>query len=137
LIASGVHFLSSSPFNYSVARFSHAFNPESFDSVTGQAQIRTNDGQQLRTGFTLRNNLYLAKDHYLCYVADDGINEPASWPVNEVSSTIGICGPNAVDTTEEWAVFAERSGLYICWGSDPVKITPEIQTDASGTGKIS
>ncbi|HEX3156799.1 MAG TPA: hypothetical protein VHV32_19375 [Candidatus Angelobacter sp.] len=125
------------PFNYSTARISHAFNPESFDSVTGQVQIRANDGQALRAGFPLRNNLYFAKDHYLCYVTDDGINEPSSWAVNEVSATIGICGPNACDWTEEWAVFAERSGLYICWGSDPVKITPEIQTDASGTGKVS
>jgi len=126
-----------SPFNYSTARVSHAFNPESYDGTTGQIQVRPNDGQQLRAGFPLRNNLYLAKDHYLCYVADDGVNEPASWAVNEVSGTIGICGPNAVDWNEEWAVFAERSGCYVCWGSDPVKLTPEIQNDASGTGKIS
>lgn len=125
------------PFNYSTARFSHAFNPESYDATTGQLQVRPNDGQQLRAGFPLRNNLYLAKDHYLCYVTDDGVNEPASWGVNEVSATIGICGPNAVDWTEEWAVFAERAGLHICWGSDPVKLTPEIQVDASGTGQVS
>lgn len=125
------------PFNSSTARLSHAFNPESYDATTGQIQVRPSDGQQLRAGFPLRNNLYLAKDHYLCYTADDGVNEPAAWTLNEVSATVGICGPNAVDWNEEWAVFAERSGLYICWGSDPVKITPEIQTDASGTGKIS
>ena len=124
------------PFNYSTAWFSHAFNPESFDNTTSQVQVRPNDGQQLHTGFPLRNSYYLAKDHYLCYVTDDGVNEPASWQVTEVSSTIGICGPNAVDYTEEFAVFAERSGLYICWGSDPVKITQEIQYDATKTGKI-
>lgn len=125
------------PFNYSTARGSHAFNPESYDGTTGQIQIRPGDGQQLRAGFPLRNNLYLAKDHYLCYVTDDGINEPASWAVNEVSATVGICGPNAVDWNEEWAVWAERSGAYICWGSDPVKISPEIQLDAAGIGRPS
>jgi hypothetical protein len=125
-----------SPFNYSTAWFSHAFNPESYDNTTSSIQVRPNDGQQLRAGFPIRNNYYLAKDHYLCYVADDGVNEPASWPVNEVSSTVGICGPNAVDWTEEWAVFAERSGLYVIWGGDPVKVTPEIQEDASKTGKL-
>ena len=124
------------PFNYSTGRFSHAFNPESFDSVTGAIQVRPTDGQQLRAGFPLRNNLYLAKDHYLCYVVDDGVNEPASWAVNEVSATIGICGPNAVDWTEEWATFAERAGLHVCWGSDPVKVTPEFQVDATHTGKV-
>jgi hypothetical protein len=125
-----------SPANASIARLSRAFNPESFDSVTGQVQIRTGDGQQLRAGFPLRNSLYLAKDHYLGYVTDDGVNEPASWQFTEVSATIGICGPNAVDWSEEWAAFAERSGLYLCWGSDPVKITSEIQNDASDSGKI-
>lgn len=125
------------PFNYSTARGSHAFNPESYDGTTGQIQVRPGDGQQLRAGFPLRNNLYLAKDHYLCYVTDDGINEPANWAVNEVSATVGICGPNAVDWNEEWAVWAERSGAYICWGSDPVKISPEIQLDAAGIGRPS
>jgi hypothetical protein len=129
-------YQTATPFNYSTARLSHAFNPESYDGTTGQIQVRPGDGQTMRAGFPLRNNLYFGKDHYLCYVTDDGVNEPASWAVNEVSGTIGICGPNAVDYNEEWAVFAERSGLYICWGSDPVKITPEIQSDASGTGKI-
>lgn len=130
-------FATNNPFNSSVARFSHAFNPESFDSVTGQVQVRPGDGQQLRSGFPLRNSLYLAKDHYLGYVTDDGTNEPASWTFTEVSATIGICGPNAVDWTEEWAAFAERSGLYVCWGGDPVKITQEIQFDASFAGRVS
>jgi hypothetical protein len=124
------------PYNYSTAWLSHSFNPESYDNTTSQIQIRPNDGTQLRAGFPLRNNFYLAKDHYLCYVTDDGVNEPGSWAVNEVSATIGICGPNSVDWTEEWSVFAERSGLYIFWGSDPIKITPEIQQDASSTGKV-
>lgn len=125
------------PFNLSTARASHAFNPESYDGTTGQIQVRSGDGQQLRAAFPLRNNLYLAKDHYLCYVTDDGVNEPSSWAVNEVSATVGICGPNAVDWNEEWAVWAERSGAYICWGSDPVKISPEIQVDAAGIGRPS
>jgi delta endotoxin len=125
------------PFNASTARISRAFNPESFDSILSQVQIRSGDGQQLRAGFPLRNSLYLAKDHYLGYVTDDGVNEPASWTFTEVSATVGICGPNAVDWNEEWAVFAERSGFYVCWGSDPVKITPEIQTDATNTGRTS
>lgn len=130
-------FATNTPYNSSIARLSRAFNPESFDSVTGQVQIRPGDGQQLRAGFPLRNSLYLAKDHYLGYVTDDGVNEPASWAFTEVSATTGICGPNAVDWNEEWATFAERSGLYICWGSDPVKLTPEIQIDGSFQGRTS
>lgn len=124
------------PYNFSTARISHSFNPESYDATVDAIQIRPNDGQMLHASWTLRSNLYLFKDHYSCYVTDDGVNEPASWAVNEASLTVGVCGPNAIDGTEEWFVTAERSGLYIWWGSDPVKITPEIQQDASKTGKI-
>jgi hypothetical protein len=124
------------PYNYSTAFLSHSFNPESYDNTTSSIQVRPNDGTQLRAAAPIRNNMYLMKDHYMCYVTDDGVNEPASWPVNEVSATVGCCGPNAVDWTEEWFVTAERSGLYIVWGSDPVKITPEIQQDATSTGKV-
>lgn len=130
-------FPTNTPLNSSVARISYAFNPEGFDGVTGQVQVRPGDGQTLRAGFPLRNSLYLAKDHYLGYVTDDGVNEPANWQFTEVDATTGICGPNAVDWTNEWAVFAERSGLWICWGSDPVKLTPEIQSDASFAGRVS
>jgi len=124
------------PVNFSTVRYSHAFNPESFDGTTGAVQVRPDDGQQLRASFPIRENSYLAKDNYLCYTADDGVNEPSSWPVVEVSATVGICGPNAVDWTEEWAVFAHRTGVYVCWGSDPIKINQEIEEDASLTGKV-
>lgn len=123
-------------YNYSTAWLSHAFNPESFDNTTSQIQVRPGDGQQLRCGAPLRNSYYLLKDHYMGYVTDDGVNEPSSWTFTEVSATVGGCGPNAIDWTEEWFTFAERSGAYICWGGDPVKLTQEIQEDASGTGKI-
>jgi hypothetical protein len=125
-----------SPVNASNARLSYVNNPESYDGVTGNIGIRPNDGQTLRGQFPIRSNYYFGKDNYLCYVTDDGTNEPSSWAVNEVSATIGICGPNAVDWTEEWAVFAHRTGFYLCLGSDPIKINQEIMDDASGTGQI-
>jgi hypothetical protein len=124
------------PVNASNARLSYANNPEGYDGVTGNIGIRPNDGQTLRGQFPIRNNYYFGKDNYLCYVTDDGVNEPALWSVNEVSATIGICGPNAVDWTEEWAVFAHRTGFYVCLGSDPIKVSQEIQEDASKTGQI-
>lgn len=132
-------FPTNTPYNYSTARFSHSFNPESFDSVTSSVQVRPNDGQRLQAGFPVRGNYYLGKDSYLAYVTDDGVNEPASWGggVVEVSPDIGICGPNAVDWTQEWAAFAHRSGVYLVWGSDPVKISQEIQYDASFSNKPS
>lgn len=129
-------FPTSAPINLSTAYLSYAFNPEGFSGTTGQIQVRPGDGQGLQGSFTLRGTYYLLKDHYWASATDDGVNEPASWPVTEISSTIGTCSGNAIDTTEEWAVAVERSGMYLFWGGDPVKITPEIQEDASKSGKI-
>jgi hypothetical protein len=66
---------------------------------------------------------------------DDGQNEPSYWQFTEISQTIGICGPDAYDAGEEWAVFANRNGLYAFWGAEPIKISQEIQEDGSQTGK--
>jgi len=132
-------FPTNSPVNSTIARISHANNPESFDGLLDVVQIAAPGAsasvQSLRASWQLRTNLYLAKDHYLCYVTDDGVNEPASWTITEVSNTIGCCGPNAWDGVEEWVVFADRSGLYLTSGSDPVKIMQEIQEDVSGNNK--
>lgn len=130
-------FPTQTPVNTSIVRVSYSQNPEGFDGVTGQITVTPNDGQQVRAAFTIRNNFYIAKDNYLAYATDDGVNEPANWAVNEVSNLIGCCGPNAWDAGEEWVVFVHRSGVYIFWGQDPVKISEEIAYDASGTGKFS
>lgn len=125
------------PVDASDARVSYVNNPEGYDGVTGRIGVRRNDGQTLRAQFPMGNNrYYFGKDNYLCYVVDDGVNESALWPVNEVSATIGICGPNALDWTEEWAVFAHRTGFYLCLGSDPIKVNQEIMEDASNSGEI-
>lgn len=129
-------FLTNAPVNTGQARLSYAFNQESYDGTTSIVSVRPLDGQSLRASFVIRGVLYLAKDRYLASVTDDGINEPSFWPVTEVSSTVGVCGPNAVDFTEEWAALACRNGLYIFWGSDPVKVSDEIFEDVTGSGKI-
>lgn len=129
------------PFNLSLARISHANNPESFDGLLDQIQVQALGDlgpaglQGLEASWKIRSNLYLAKDHYLCYVTDDGQNEPSVWQVQEVSNTIGCCGPNAWDGTEEWVCFSERSGMYYTNGSDPIKVVQEIQEDVSQSGK--
>lgn len=134
-------FPTKTPYNLSLARVSHANNPESFDGLLDQIQVVALGDlgpagiQGLQASWKIRSNLYLAKDHYLCYVTDDGQNEPSVWQVQEVSNTIGCCGPNAWDGTEEWVTFAERSGMYFTTGSDPVKVMQEIQEDVSQSGK--
>ncbi len=58
---------------------------------------------------------------------DDGTNEPDKWTISEVSNKVGTPSVHGVDLGEDWAVIAAREGLYLYSGSEPVKISQEIQ----------
>ena len=120
-------FASAEPYNTSLVRASLAEDPESYNGVSGFLNISENDGQSVRAAFLLRERLYFVKDRS-CYVTnDDGVNEPASWTINEISRTVGTPSAAGVDTGEDWAVIAGRAGVYLFDGGEPVKISQEIQ----------
>jgi hypothetical protein len=58
-------FPTSLPLNASIVRASGTEEPEAYDGVTGFMNIGENDGQCIRAAFTLRSNLYLAKERSL------------------------------------------------------------------------
>ena len=89
--------------------------------------VSEDDGQTVRAAFLLRENLYFVKDRSIYQTADDGVNEPALWTINEVSVTVGTPSVQGVDTGEDWAVIAGQAGMYIFDGGEPVKISQEIQ----------
>jgi hypothetical protein len=113
--------------NPSLARCSGTEEPEAYDGVTGIMSIAENNGQGIRAAFTIRNNLYFVKERSMYVTADDGVNEPALWQVEEVSNQVGTPSAHGVGIGEEWAVIAGRSGLYLFDGSEPTKISQEIQ----------
>jgi len=108
-------------------RCSGTEEPEAYDGVTGIMSIAENNGQGIRAAFTIRNNLYFVKERSMYVTADDGVNEPALWQVEEVSNQVGTPSAHGVGIGEEWAVIAGRSGLYLFDGSEPTKISQEIQ----------
>jgi hypothetical protein len=120
-------FPTTQPYNTSLVRASHAEDPESYDGVSGFLNVSENDGQSVRAAFLLRERLYFVKDRAVYVTEDDGVNEPASWTINEVSRAVGTPSVAGVDTGEDWAVIAGRAGLYIFDGGEPVKISQEIQ----------
>ena len=89
--------------------------------------IAENNGQGIRAAFTLRNNLYFVKERSMYVTATDGVNEPALWQVEEVSNQVGTPSAHGVGIGEEWVVIAGRSGLYYFDGSEPIKLSQEIQ----------
>ena len=113
--------------NSSRVRASATQAPESYDGVTGIQEIAVNNGQGIRAAFKLRNNLYFAKERSLYVTATDGVNEPALWSVEEVSNKVGTPSAHGVGYGEEWVVIAGRSGLYYFDGSEPIKLSQEIQ----------
>ncbi len=115
------------PFNSSLVRASLAENPESYDGVSGLLSVAENNGQAVRAAFVLRGQLYLVKEHSIYSTQDDGVNEPTHWTLSEVSRTVGTFSVNGAEVGEDWAVIADRSGLYIFDGGEPVKISQEIQ----------
>jgi hypothetical protein len=120
-------FPTAEPYNTSLVRASFAENPESYDGVSGFLSVSENDGQTVRAAFRLRERLYFVKDRSMYVTQDDGVNEPASWTIGEVSRTVGTPAVAGVDTGEDWAVIAGRAGMYIFDGGEPVKISQEIQ----------
>src|SRR5580700_3701788 len=115
------------PYNTSLVRASFAEDPESYDGVSGFMNVSENDGQTVRAAFLLRERLYFVKDRSIHVTEDDGVNEPASWAINEVSRAVGTPSVAGVDMGEDWAVIAGRAGLYIFDGGEPIKISQEIQ----------
>jgi hypothetical protein len=120
-------FPTAQPYNTSLVRASFAEDPESYDGVSGFMNVSESDGQTVRAAFLLRERLYLVKDRSLHVTEDDGVNEPASWTINEVSNAVGTPSVAGVDVGEDWAVIAGRAGMYIFYGGEPIKISQEIQ----------
>jgi len=113
--------------NASLVRCSETEEPEAYDGVTGIMSVAENNGQGIRAAFTIRNNLYFVKERSMYVTADDGVNEPALWQIEEVSNQVGTPSVHGVGIGEEWVVIAGRSGLYLFDGAEPTKISQEIQ----------
>ncbi|HEX5422056.1 MAG TPA: hypothetical protein VFW94_00785 [Candidatus Acidoferrales bacterium] len=120
-------FLTNESINASIVRASGTEQPESYDGVSGLMEIAVNDGQGIRAAFVLRNNLYFVKEHSMYVTATDGVNEPALWSIEEVSTKVGTPSVHGVGFGEEWVVIADRSGLYFFAGGELTKLSQEIQ----------
>lgn len=113
--------------NASLVRASATEKPESYDGVSGIMEVAANNGQGLRAAFKLRNNLYFVKERGMYVTATDGVNEPSLWAVEEVSNKVGTTSVHGVGFGEEWVIIAGRSGVYLFDGSEPIKISQELQ----------
>jgi hypothetical protein len=123
-------FPTTQPVNSTLVRGSYALDPESFDQSTGYIIVGFENGFPVKSMFNLLDGkLYLVTEKGLYATQDDGQNEPSSWAVPIVSATVGTGSARGVGVGESWAIIAHRTGAYIFWGGEPVKISQEIQPD--------
>ena len=106
---------------------SYINQPEEIDASGdgGIIDTSTENPQACFGGFVLRDQLYLLKTSSMYSTRDNPNSEPGGWSLNEVSNRVGICGINAYDVGEEWAVLACRNGIYGFEGTEPELINLE------------
>lgn len=100
---------------------------ESYDAETGLIEYNLNDGQSVRSMFKIRKRLYVVKEHSFGVTEDDGVSEPDLWAITDVTKAVGTPSINGVGVGEDWVVIAHRSGLFLYWGGEVLKISEEIQ----------
>jgi hypothetical protein len=106
-------------------RFSYINNPGAFDQVSGVSV--TGYADEMRCIETLRDSLYLVGAETVCRTQDNGSTEPNNWPIANLSEKVGGLSTRSSDTGEGWFAVGDESGLYLCNGSSPRKISQEIQ----------
>jgi len=119
-------FPTQNPVNTTNLRVSYVNNPEAFDGVTGNLGVAATNTQPVNGAFVMYDQLYLLKEKSMFSTQDTPGSEPSGWDVHEVSNKCGACGPYAYDVGEEWAVSACRSGFYVFYGRQPIKLSQEI-----------
>lgn len=113
------------PYRETVFRVSYVNNPEAFDGVTGVLGPN-NDPTPLRRPFNIRDNLYITTAERL-HSTKDLASEPDEWQISQVAEKCGPVSAFALDSGEDWAIWATDSGARIFEGQQPEKVSQEIQ----------
>lgn len=129
------------PYLDTVAYGSYVDNPEAFDGVTGKYGSADDTRKMMDFGI-IRNTPYLLTQEpsgRLHEIVVNGVTEPAGWQVDEVGANCGALSTFSLTKSqadnasasggEEWLSWASLSGARIFGGSQPWKISQEIQPD--------
>lgn len=130
----------STPYQDTVGYASYEENPEGFDGDTGKYGAQ-NDTRKLMEQAVIRDTLYLITQDPSGRVHETNgsdLTEPSGWEVSEVAANCGVLSAFSVTKSqaddgsasggEEWLAWASESGARIFSGSEPWKISQEIQS---------
>lgn len=124
------------PNNNTQIIFSYADAFEQFDRETGVVKLTQQNQQVAVTAFPLFGILNVVKTGSMLALSDNNTTEPNNWNKPRVTSNaVGAFGPYAItfgidepNSGEEWSLVAGPSGLFIYQGSQPIKLSEEIQS---------
>lgn len=115
---------------------SYQNNFESFDRLTGVILTNQQNQEPNKSAFVLFGTLYVVKSGSMVATNDNNTTEPNNWNIPRVvSQSVGTTGPYGVTTAidqanagEEWSLIGGIAGLFLFQGSQPVKLSEEIQS---------
>lgn len=110
-----------------IFRVSEPDDPETYLGTTGFIRPSQNDGERAVCAREFRAQLYLFKEHAGFLVYPDAA-APSSWTIEMKWNRVGPVGPWAVDVSELFMVFLDKSGVYLYDGTAPVDISDEISS---------
>jgi hypothetical protein len=123
------------PNNNTQIIFSYTDEFEQFDRLTGVVSTSQQNQQTVVTSFPLFGIINVVKTGSMVALTDNNTTEPNNWNKPRViSNSVGAFGIYAVtfgidepNSGEEWSLIAGPSGLFIYQGSQPIKLSEEIQ----------
>lgn len=115
---------------------SYQGNFESFDRLTGVILATQQNQQPVKIAFVQFGTFYMVKSGSMVAVNDNDTTEPNNWTKPRmISQSVGTVGPYAVtfaideaSAGEEWSLIGGIPGLFLFQGSQPVKLSEEIQS---------
>jgi hypothetical protein len=113
------------PVLFQQMRLSYFDNEFGYDEETGL--IGLDGSAKITAAFKQRGYLYALTDGPMAQTQNNGSTEPNNWGFPDYADACDCFGPNAVDTTEDVAWWAGKTGLRLFLGSQPKKISQEIQ----------
>lgn len=103
-------------------------NFEAVDGDTGSLGCGDDNPQPAQGAYEILTQLYIEKTKSCCVTQDSPNYEPDQWKVPLSSNSVGAVGPNAFDAQEEFALKANRAGIYFFDGGKPQPIMRELQS---------
>ncbi len=100
-------------------------DPESFYGDTGVVQAGENDGERAIAWREFRGGSFGLKERG-GYFIEPSASDPSTWNVSKRWEGVGPVGPRAVDVSNAFMCFVHRSGVYVYFGDQPIRITREI-----------